>query len=263
MHNRLTPVVKNLIIANVAVFIVGSYLIPGFDNQMALFYFESPRFSPYQFVTYMFVHGGFTHILFNMMGLMFLAPMLESLWGPKKFLTFYLATGVGAALIYTGINFFQIGGMENAMEAFMASESPADFYAFISKYKLGNFAATNSFYEEFYDNPYNTRLISEAKGYVSAVYQSRVNVPMVGASGAVYGVLMAIAMLFPNMQMMLLFPPIPIKAKYMALGLAGISLYSGISNNPDDNVAHFAHLGGMIVAYILIVIWRKNPTNYY
>lgn len=264
MFSRLTPVVKNIIIANVAVFVLGHYLVPGLglNLKLAFWYFESQFFQPYQLVTYMFAHANFYHIFFNMLGLMFLAPMLESLWGPKKFLIFYLATGVGAALIYAGINFVQVGGMSAAINDFMLSENPADFYSFLTKYNGLN-AYTDSLYDQFHDNPDNPQLIGRAKEYMTRMFSERINIPMVGASGALYGVLMAIALLFPNMQMMLLFPPIPIKAKYMALGLAFISLYSGISNNPGDNVAHFAHLGGMIVAYILIRLWRKTASGYY
>jgi membrane associated rhomboid family serine protease len=261
---RLTPIVKNLLLINVIVFAV-TYLF-GFiklNEILGLYYFASPNFYPFQFFTYMFAHGGMMHLLFNMLGLFFLGPLLEQFWGSQKFLIFYLTCGLGAGLIYTGIAFTQLKPMENAMISYEYNPNPDEFYRYISKYYTFRNASVYNLYEDYYDHPNNVSLEQETKAVVREVYNLKLDIPMVGASGAIYGLLMAIALLFPNTQFMLLFPPIPIKAKYLALILGGIALYSGFSNNPGDNVAHFAHLGGMIFAFILIKIWQKDRNRFY
>ncbi len=189
---RLTPVVKNIVMINVMVYIM-QMVFPALENWLALSNVSTPYFKPYQLFTYMFAHGGLFHIFFNMLALSFLGPMLESFWGPKRFLLFYLITGIGAGAFNILIDLF---------------------------FGVGSFTS------------------------------------MVGASGAVYGVLTAFGVLFPNLEMMLLFPPIPIKAKYLVMILGGIAIYSGFSANPGDNTAHFAHLGGIVVAFILLQFWR-------
>ena len=152
---------------------------------------------PWQLVTYMFMHGGFGHLFFNMYTLFIFGSVLENVWGTKKFLTFYFVTGIGAALVNIGV-----------------------------QYLTGSFALT------------------------------------VGASGAIYGILMGYAMLYPDSRLTLLFPPVSMKAKWFVLIFAGIELLLGISNNPADNVAHFAHLGGLIFAFLLIMFWKKKHRLY-
>jgi len=193
MFGRLTPMVKSLLIVNFGVYLATAFISPTLTRYLALYPLESEYFRPYQLFTYMFAHGGFMHILFNMIGLIVFGNFLEQYWGSNRFLTFYLVTGIGAAVIYGTVNFFTGGGGS-----------------------------------------------------------------MVGASGAVYGLLMAAAMLFPNTVVMLLFPPIPIKLKWLAVALGVIALYSSLNNQAGDNVAHLAHLGGMIFAFILIKIWQKR-----
>lgn len=212
---RLTPVVKNLIIINVIIFLAGA-LAPkadfggcfgqpghpqGLNNiisgYLAMYDASNTQcFKPYQLFTYMFVHGDFMHIFFNMLTLAFMGPILESFWGPKRFTTFYLATGIGAGV-------FSI-----VLSSFLG---------------IGQFGT------------------------------------MVGASGAIYGVLMGFGMLFPNMEVMLLIPPIPIKAKYLVFLLGGLTFLMDTSGR----VAHFTHLGGIIFAFILIRLWRHQGGSHY
>lgn len=189
---RLTPLVRNLIIINVVIFLAQG-LLRSFDvtRLMSLWSIHSPEFKPYQFFTYMFVHGDMWHIFFNMIALASFAPILESYWGEKKFLIYYLATGIGAGIIYAVVNLL-----------------------------LG----------------------SGDGGY------------MLGASGALYGILMAFGLVFPNMEITLLFPPIPIKAKYMVF-LIGFMTYALDSSG---RVAHLAHFGGAFVGFIIITIWKSQ-----
>lgn len=211
---RLTPVVKNIIIINVIVFLaqaiapqrefascIGSQYQYGLTKDvvsgyLSMWNIRTDCFKPYQLFSYMFVHGGFMHIFFNMLALAFIGPILESFWGTKRFTTFYLVTGIGA-------------GVFNIMvDAFFGA---------------GSFGT------------------------------------MMGASGAIYGILMGFGMLFPNMEVQLLIPPIPIKAKYLVFVLGGLNFLLDRSGN----VAHFAHLGGVIFAYILIRMWRHQGGSYY
>lgn len=209
---RLTPVVRSIILLNVTIFI-GQMLAPMMDfgyciessplgrpmdaitGYLSMWNTRTDCFKPYQLFTYMFVHGGFMHILFNMLALAFIGPILEAYWGQGRFTVFYMVTGIGAGVFNIIIDL---------------------------TFGAGTFGI------------------------------------MMGASGAVYGILMGFGMLFPNMEVMLLIPPIPIKAKYLVFVLGGLNFLLDRSGN----VAHFAHLGGVVFAFILIKIWRHRGHGY-
>ena len=264
MFARLTPMVKNLLLLTVVAYLIPSLM--GWNNINAilgLWHISSPHFQPYQFFTYMFAHGGFMHLLFNMLGLIFLAPMLEQFWGPKKFLAFYLITGIGAGVFYEGVKYTQTIPMQNKMEEYMGNPNPDDFAIYVGKFLNSPSVDVYDFIDAYSENPGNQSYISESKQIVQAIYARVINVPMVGASGAIYGILMAFGLLFPNTQLMLLFPPIPIKAKYFVLILGGMAIYSEFSHTAGDNVAHLAHLGGMLFAFIMIKVWSKDRRNFY
>lgn len=262
---RLTPVVRNLLIINVVVFAMQS-LLSNIDvtSIFSLWKVGSNNFAPYQFFSYMFAHGDFSHILFNMMGLVFLGPLLERFWGSNKFLAFYMITGIGAGILYSGIEYFRMNQLERQAEYYVLDPSPDHFNEFVDN-NSGYFnAQVYDFIDEFSNNPDNVAYISKSKEIAMDVYKNTFNLgSMLGASGAIYGILMAFGLLFPNTELMLLFPPIPVKAKYLVLVLGGIALYSGLSRNPGDNVAHFAHLGGMVFAFIMIQIWKKGRDQFY
>ena len=254
--------VKNLLLITVAAYLIPSIL--GWSNinsYLGLWHISSPNFKPYQFFTYMFAHGGFMHLLFNMLGLIFLAPLLEQFWGPKKFLTFYLITGIGAGVFYEGVKYTQTIPMKNKMEEYIANPNPDDFALYMSKYAPRYYNTMYDFIEYYSEHEQEGR--SQSIVYARQVYEAIINVPMVGASGAIYGILMAFGMLFPNTKLMLLFPPIPIKAKYFVLILGGIAIYSQFMNSAGDNVAHLAHLGGMLFAFIMIKFWSKDRSDFY
>jgi len=262
---RLTPVVKNLLIINVVVFLLQS-LFGGinFTGILSLWKIGSENFAPYQFFTYMFAHGGFGHILFNMLGLVFLGPLLEQFWGPKRFITFYLITGIGAGVLYSGIEYVRMNSLESQVEEYVINPTPDNLNVFVDKNSNYFGPSIYEFISEFSKQPDNPSYISESKSIVKSLYNKAFNLgSMLGASGAIYGILMAFGMLFPNTELMLLFPPIPIKAKYLVLILGGIALYSGLQRNPGDNVAHFAHLGGMIFAFIMIKYWQSQRNKFY
>ena len=215
---NMPPVVKNLIMANVIVYIItmisGNFMYEHFS----LFYFKSPFFKPFQLVTHMFMHGGFAHILFNMYALFIFGSVLERVWGSQKFLFYYFVTGIGAALIHLGVMALQLRG-------YMADLNAGDLLA-------------------------------------RAQIQDILVTPTVGASGAIYGLLLAYGMLFPNNIMQLIFPPVALKAKWFVLIYGAIELMLGLSGRGGD-IAHFAHLGGMIFGFFLILYWKKNDRMYY
>ena len=194
--SNVPKAVKHIIIINLLMLVL-TYL----NNPLMSKWFAlnpiSFLWKPWQLVTYMFMHGGFGHLFFNMYTLFIFGSVLENVWGTKKFLTFYFVTGIGAALVNIGV-----------------------------QYLTGSFALT------------------------------------VGASGAIYGILMGYAMLYPDSMLTLILPPVSMKAKWFVLIFAGIELLLGISNNPADNVAHFAHLGGLVFAFLLLMFWKKRRRLY-
>lgn len=211
------PVIKNLLIINTLMLILTFIAKDFMYEKFSLFYIGSPYFRPYQFVTHMFMHEGFVHLFFNMYSLVIFGVVLEQIWGSKKFLFYYMVTGLGAAAIHSFVLYLDASSLASAANA-------------------GNFAA------------------SQNLGILMAT-------PTVGASGAVYGVLLAYGMLFPNNVLQLLFPPVALKAKWFVLIFGAIELVLGLSNSGGE-VAHFAHLGGMIFGYILIRYWKKNNKMY-
>ena len=263
MFPRLTPMVKNLLLVTVAAWLIPQFF--GWHNinaTLGLWHISSPFFRPYQFLTYMFAHGGFSHLLFNMLGLVFLAPLLEQLWGPKKFLTFYLVTGIGAGVFYEGVKYIETIPVKQKREAYASNPNPDDFAIFMAKYAPQYYNSLYDFIDYYGDHPDDAQAKKQSVAYVYDVYNALVNIPMVGASGAIYGIIMAFGLLFPDLRLMLLFPPIPIKARYFALILGGIAIYSEFAGG-GDNVAHLAHLGGMVFAFIMIKLWSKKGSSYY
>lgn len=256
MFQRITPVVRNLLLINIAITVIQSLFHIDFISLGGLRYIHASSFNPFQFFTYMFIHGGFWHLFGNMLALFIFGPMLEQVWGSRRFLAFYLITGVGAGVIWFGINFFETYPIEKDANAYASHPNPELFNSFIVKhYHLTD--QLDQFIDEYADNPDNNSYRVESVNLVQELYRRIANRPMVGASGAIFGLLLAFGMLFPNTILMLLIPPIPIKAKYFVLFYGLFELYSTIQQAPGDNVAHFAHLGGMLFGYILLKRWAN------
>ncbi len=251
---NITPMVRNLLIINVVIFILQGSLIP--TGQFALYHFGSEYFQPIQLLTHMFLHGSWSHIFSNMFSLFMFGPLLERFWGPQRFLAFFLITGLGASLLYSGVRAYELKTIRDEGAAYIENPTPMGFYNFLEDHFEGRY--DKKFVVEYKRNPDNQTFISESKDAVSEIYKQIENVPMLGASGAVFGILMAFGLLFPNLELMLLFLPVPIKAKYFVLLYGAYELYSGFNRMPGDNVAHFAHLGGMLFAYILVKMWQSS-----
>jgi membrane associated rhomboid family serine protease len=232
------PVVKNLVLINVIMFL-GTVIFERIFHEnlsaiLGLYYFQSPQFRPWQIVTHMFMHGSLTHIFFNMWALWIFGKTLESVWGSKRFLIYYLVTGLGAAFFHLLILYIQLGPDVAALKA--AYSAP----------KI------------------NPKLLAEILKPGNPYYELGRDLirPTVGASGAVYGVLLAFGMLFPNTPLFIIPIPFPIKAKWLVVGFGALELFLGITQT-GDNIAHFAHLGGMIFGFILIRFWNKSTRHFY
>lgn len=264
---RITPMVKNILIINVVIAVIQWLLKLPLNDWLALRVVFSQEFAPWQFFTYMWLHDthGISHLLGNMFAVFIFGPMLEQAWGAKKFLTFYLICGIGAGVLYGVVDFVEKLPMKQDSEAYMMNPNPEAFRLFILEYKVDSRNADMliGLSDEFYERPNDRGLISQSKEYVRQIFDLYANGSMVGASGAVFGILMAIGLLFPNMQLMLLFPPIPIRAKYIVLFYGLYELYSEFSRIPGDNVAHLAHLGGMLIAFILIKYWARDSNQFH
>ena len=237
----LPPVVKNIIMINVVMLLGYEVVYRAFgvdlNGMLGLYYPASDSFMPVQILTHMFMHGGIWHLFFNMYALFMFGQILENVWGPKRFLVYYMVTGLGAALIHEAVIGFQYHSLLNAM-------TPDQIEMVMNE---------------------GTQLINAGKVYSDGNMQDLqilLNTPTVGASGAVFGILLAFGMLFPNTQLMLLLPPIPIKAKWFVLIYGAIELYLAISQ-PGSNVAHAAHLGGMLFGFLLIKYWQKTTRTLY
>jgi len=237
----MPPVVKNLILINVimllAMFTAGGVFGIDLNAMLGLYFPKSDLFRPYQVITHMFMHGGIGHLFFNMFALFMFGRVLESVWGPKRFFIYYFVSGLGAAFTHEVVMAIQYSNLAGSV-------SPEQLQMVLER---------------------GSEILRSGRNFTDpdmGQLNRLLNTPTVGASGAVFGILLAFGMLFPNTQLMLLFPPIPIKAKWFVIGYGAIELYFAISQ-PGSNIAHAAHLGGMIFGYILIKIWKKTTNTLY
>lgn len=268
-YSFLPPVVKNILIINVLLYIITIALLKfnNFDlsDILGLHYWGSEKFFPFQFVTYMFMHStaNFAHLFFNMFALWMFGSSLENVWGGKRFLTFYMITGIGAALFHYFVFYLKLAPSLDVLNSVMENPSIDRFLAFVQSEHFYRGREIVDYYNQKVlpvisssgNEAYQTQAIVEFLEFYKVKF---LNAPtVVGASGSVFGLLLAFGMTFPN-ALIYLFFAIPIKAKYLVIGYGLIELWSGLSNNPNDNVAHFAHLGGMIFGFFLLLYWKKN-----
>lgn len=265
MFRNLTPTVKNLLILNVGIYAIGAFMSVDFVQLLGLRYIFAENFEPYQILTHMFVHASIGHLFGNMFALFIFGPLLEQFWGSQRFLVFYLVCGLGASVLYSGIDYAEKRGLQKDMEAYMANPDPDRFNSFISEHGTLGYKTfqMEEFADAYRDRPESTTYAQQSTEYVGNIAGFKLNIPMVGASGAVFAILMAFGMLFPNTELFLLFLPIPIKAKYFVTFYGLYELYAGFMRVPGDNIAHFAHLGGMLFAFILVRLWRNNRNSFY
>jgi membrane associated rhomboid family serine protease len=238
--SQLPEIVKNLLIINGLLFL-GTISLENYGidltHMLALHQFQSPDFRPHQLVTHMFMHANFTHLFFNMFALWMFGKTLENVWGGKRFLIYYMFTGLGAAALHLGVSQYEILSLQ-------AQLNSSDLNMILEN---GNSVLQG-----------NQNYSNQIMGKLNLL----INTPTVGASGAVFGILLAFGILFPNTLLYIYFA-IPIKAKYFVMLYGALELFLGLSNNPADNVAHFAHLGGMLFGFLLLKYWQKNNTQFY
>ena len=242
---NVTETVKQLIIINV-LFFVGTLLLGDVAYKfLALYFPENSYFHFWQPITHMFMHGGYMHIFFNMFALYSFGSALEHFWGAKKFLFFYISCGLGAALVNTAINYYNFQEGLNTLVA--NGFQKAEILQILSEGKI------NTQWQELLS-------VSDFQNFTSAYLGS-----VVGASGAIYGTIVAFAFMFPNAELALMFIPVPIKAKYFVPGLVLIDLYLGISGGESifggGGIAHFAHVGGALFGFLIMWYWKKNQFN--
>jgi membrane associated rhomboid family serine protease len=279
----IPPIVKNLIIINVILAFAQHVLYGNFHidlgTYLGLHYFKSELFRPWQLITHQFMHGDprdvqatLLHLFSNMFALWMFGSVLENRWGPKRFLTFYIICGLGAAACHLGVLSLQYEPVIDSYKAFAANPTLDQFNLFVRNHTPLHGADDSlmlklqNIYNVWMHNPadlsaprFTAQYLHDyiyGTGSFSSHTHGFLDETTVGASGAVFGVLFAFGYLFPNLRLMLLFPPIPIKAKWFILFYGLFELISGIQNSAGDNVAHFAHLGGMLFAFILLRLWK-------
>lgn len=257
---RLTDVVKHLLIINVLVFLATQVF--GWEDLLALHYPTSDRFLPLQIATHFFMHAGLLHLFFNMFALVMFGSQLEALWGPKKFLFFYFICAFGAAVLHMLYTYYDISSLQSAMAAFQSNPTYDTFWDFFDRVQMNQEYknAVISVGEGVAES--SSQAIQEATRGMQAIIESKIDIPVVGASGAIYGLLLAFGWYFPNVELMLIFLPIPIKAKYFIPVLMLVELFLGVNQFSWDNIAHFAHLGGALTGILLILYWRKFGSRF-
>jgi membrane associated rhomboid family serine protease len=228
---NLTPIVKNLLIINIIFFVAMYVLASRFDmgKSFAVYYFDSPQFRPWQIITYMFMHANIGHIFFNMFALFMFGPILEYSLGSKKFFNFYFICGIGGVALQMLVQALEVHAITGA---FTLAHPDLD----------SSYLAFGSNAQKLYD-----------------IYNGQ----LVGASGAIFGILVAFGVLYPNMELLIFFIPIPIKAKYIVSVYVLYEIYATFAQTSGDNVAHLAHLGGALFGFLLIKLWGIRGGNNY
>lgn len=232
MFNNIPPITRNIIIINIIVFIA-AYFLPQLNYFLSAYYPFSPDFKSWQVITHMFMHGSLIHILFNMLTLYSFGPILEYRLGDKKYLILYFLSGLGAFFLYNLWNFIEVQKLVSELQAMNID--------------------AKDFLNSLINNPDTTMPRNETEVNLAGIYFGR----MVGASGAIFGVIAAFATLYPEAKIGIMFIPVPMKVKYVVPILIVISIYLGVSGN-GGGIAHLAHVGGALVGWILARIWRKH-----
>lgn len=261
----LPIIVKNLLIINGLFYLAqitfskGAVPIFSFEDTLALHAWQSDLFKPWQLITHMFLHGDFYHILGNMFALWMFGSILENVWGAKRFLTFYLICGLGAALIHLLFLSYELTPiMKDYTLVLQQQNDPVNFVdamaSFGRKYNMGFNEEALSFLKA---DPSNTLMTDKVLEAVTTYYKNRINTATLGASGAVFGILAAFVYLFPNTYIYLYFL-VPVKAKWLGLIYFSYELFFALQNSAGDNVARWAHIGGAIVGLLIVITWNKT-----
>ena len=268
----MPTVVKNLLIINGLMFLGRLLLEPQIPlvEYLGLHMIGSGSFMPHQIITHMFMHGDFAHLFSNMFALWMFGTAIENVLGPKRFLTYYLLTGLGAAILHYVTVYLSMAPLLSDLSTFMDNPDYGTLQMIVNNHmqEIRSAASRSGEMVDMFNktfspalqtlnnNPENREALNEVSRFISEFKDHYLSLPnMIGASGAVFGILLAFGMMFPNVTVFLGFL-FPIKAKYFVIGYGLLELYLGFQQNPNDPVAHFAHLGGMLVGFILLKFWR-------
>jgi membrane associated rhomboid family serine protease len=261
----LPIVIKNLLIINVLFFVIQNLRGEAGEGVLldlfALHHVKSPLFQPWQLITHLFMHANFMHLFGNMFGLWMFGSILENLWGPKRFLTFYFLCGIGAALIHLTSLWFEYQSLLNDFMYLKMHPSGDTVLDFLNRHGSLLSSRVENFREHL--SGLTSASVEQVVNYVSDATNEVISTPTLGASGAVFGVLAAFVYLFPNTYIYLYFF-VPVKAKWMGLFYFGYELFQAVQNSAGDNVARWAHVGGGLVGFLLVLTWnKKNRRNFY
>ena len=237
-----TPVIITQLLVINLIFYVGSQFSYSFSRDIfSLFYFENDKFLYTQLVSHMFMHGNIMHLAFNMLALWMFGSTLVNIWGKNKFLFFYFSCGIGAAVLQNYVNFINVDSFAQVLSDFGVGQD-----------QINSILKTRTYPTYILDFISESEMLSAYNDF---------NTPMIGASGAIYGIVVAFSFMFPNTKLMLLFPPIPIKAKYLVPGLILVDLFFGLTSASIGSIAHFAHIGGAITGFLMMWYWKKSQFN--
>lgn len=266
-YSGITPAVKVLILINAVMYFLTLFVEQRthvrLSNILGLHLPQSEFWAPYQYITHLFMHGSFGHLFFNMFALFMFGRILESVWGTRRFVFYYFVTGLGAAALNSLVGWWEYHKMYEQFLAFQNTPQPELLAEFIRAHISHPASWVWELIDNWTTNPDSIQYIQAGEELFRRVITETVNIPTIGASGAIFGILLAFGMLFPNTELYLMFLPIPVKAKYFVIGYGVIEFFLGIQNSVGDNVAHFAHLGGMLFGFFLIRYWNKNRQKFY
>ena len=239
--NRTPLIITQLLVINLIFYIGSQFSYDLSRDVFSLFYFENDKFIYSQLITHMFMHGNLMHLAFNMLALWMFGSTLVSIWGKNKFLFFYFSCGIGAALLQNYANYVNVDSFVSAL-----------YEANVSQDQITSILKSATYPTHILDFVSESKMLSAYNDY---------NTPMIGAAGAIYGIVVAFSFMFPNTKLMLLFPPIPIKAKFFVPGLILIDLFFGLTSASIGSIAHFAHIGGAITGFLMMWYWKRNQFN--
>ena len=270
--SNLPDAVRTLLLINISLFVF-TVLVERFgldlNDWLGLHLVGSSKWMPWQYVTSMFMHGGLSHIFFNMFALYMFGRILEQVWGSKRFIIYYMICGIGAGLFHNLVSWFEFNQVLAPCQAFMADQTPQNLLEITKHLDNGWFKmdVICRFIDEWRESGASAAYLGQAVSMVQNIQAEYLKIveesTVIGASGAVFGILLAFGMLFPNTELYIMFIPIPVKAKYFVIGYALLELYAGVGRIPGDNVAHFAHLGGMLFGYIILKLWQRSRKKFY
>jgi membrane associated rhomboid family serine protease len=246
--------VRNIVILNLFIFMSDQFLNLNLGDTFGLYYFTSTEFQPYQLLTHLFMHASWMHVLGNMFMLVIFGPKLEMTWGPNRFLVFYLACGYGSSFLYSFVNAVELHLLLQDINVYLQNPSFIAFDGFVASHQ--GFGRALDFVNAFGDHENDPAYLAQSKEYLRAYYRAMQNVPLVGASGAIFGILLAFGMTFPH-DVINMFFVFPLEARFVVIFYAGLELYVTLEAAPNDNVAHFAHLGGMLFAFLFARQWSS------